>query len=211
LVERKRIDLTKFRTVVLDEADRMLDMGFIDEMRYFMSFMPSDRHTLFFSATLSREIEGLIHEFLNNPVRISVKTQDASKNVDQAVEHVRGRDKTELLAELLAREGFEKVLVFGRTKHGVEKLSHKLQQRGFKAESIHGDKNLGQRKRALEGFKRGISTILVATDVAARGLDIPNVSHVINFDMPSTYEDYIHRIGRTGRAGKAGKAITFAD
>lgn len=211
LVERKRVDLTKFRTVVLDEADRMLDMGFIDEMRFFMSFMPTDRQTLFFSATLSKEIDGLIHEFLNNPVRISVKTQDASKNVDQAVEHIRGRDKIDVLADLLSREGFDKVLVFGRTKHGVEKLAHKLKMKGFKAESIHGDKNLGQRRRALEGFKKGQSTILVATDVAARGLDIPNVSHVINFDLPSSYEDYIHRIGRTGRAGKTGKAITFSE
>jgi superfamily II DNA/RNA helicase len=211
LIQRKRVDLTRFRTVVLDEADRMLDMGFIDEMRFFMSLMPTDRQTLFFSATLSKEIEGLIHEFLNNPIRISVKTQDTSKNVDQAVEHVGVRDKIDVLANLLSREGFDKVLVFGRTKHGVENLAHKLKQRGFRAESIHGDKNLGQRKRALEGFKKGIWTILVATDVAARGLDIPNVSHVINFDMPSSYEDYIHRIGRTGRAGKTGKAITFVD
>lgn len=211
LIERRRIDLTAFRTAVLDEADRMLDMGFIGDMRYFMSFMPRERHTLFFSATLSADIERLIGDFLRNPVRISVKTQDASKNVDQAVEHVRGRDKIELLESYVSREGFDKVLVFGRTKHGVEKLARKLQQHGFRAESIHGDKTLGQRMRALSAFKKGEARILVATDVAARGLDIPNVSHVINFDMPSTYEDYIHRIGRTGRAGKTGKAITFAD
>lgn len=211
LVERRRIDLSQFHTVVLDEADRMLDMGFIDDMRYFMSLMPRERQTLFFSATLSPGIERLIGEFLHHPVRISVKTQDASKNVDQDVEYVRGRDKVDLLSKFLLQEGFDKVLVFGRTKHGVEKLARNLVQRGFRAESIHGNKTLRQRMRALDAFKKGAASILVATDVAARGLDIPNVSHVINFDMPGTYEDYIHRIGRTGRAGKTGKAITFAD
>lgn len=211
LIERRRINLSLFRTAVLDEGDRMLDMGFIGDIRFILSLMPRERHTLFFSATLSADIERLIGDFLQNPVRISVKNQDASKNVDQAVEHVGGRDKVDLLVSYLSREGFDRVLVFGRTRHGVEKLSHKLKQREFRAVSIHGDKTLGQRMRALDAFKKGEARILVATDVAARGLDISNVSHVINFDMPSTYEDYIHRIGRTGRAGKIGKAITFIE
>ncbi len=211
MIERKALDLSKFRTVVLDEADRMLDMGFIGEMRYLMGLMPKPRQTLFFSATISREIEGLIGEFLVNPVRISVKTQETSKNVDQGIIRTSGKDKIEVLAELLRSEGVDKALVFGRTKHGVEKLARVLQKHGFLAESIHGDKTLGQRKRALEAFKKHEAKILVATDVAARGLDIPNVTHVINYDMPATYEDYVHRIGRTGRAGKAGKAITFVE
>jgi superfamily II DNA/RNA helicase len=197
---------------VLDEADRMLDMGFIADMRYLMSKMPATgRHTLFFSATMSKEIETLIHEFLREPVSISVKTRDTSKNVDQDIVKMKaGQDKIDALCELLKNgTDFNKVLIFGRTKHGVQKLSHTLSQRGFRAESIHGNKSHGQRQRALELFKDGRIQILVATDVAARGLDIANVTHVINFDIPATYEDYIHRIGRTGRAGRVGKALTF--
>src|SRR3989339_64889 len=211
LIERKCLDLSGFKSVVLDEADRMLDMGFINDMKFLMSLMSKeDRHTLFFSATLSKEIEALIKDFLKNPVMISVKTQDTSKNVEQDVVHIKaGEDKIEVLHDLLIQPEFKKVLVFGRTKHGVEKLSHALGQRGFKAQSIHGDKNQGQRQRALDLFKKDVAQILVATDVAARGLDIAGVSHVINFDIPETYDDYVHRIGRTGRAGKSGKALTF--
>jgi superfamily II DNA/RNA helicase len=209
LVEKGCIDLSKFNTVVLDEADRMLDMGFITDMRYFMSRMSKDRHTLFFSATLSREIEALIGEFLKNPVRISVKTQDTSKNVDQDVVRVTGTNKVDVLHDLLSQPDFSKVLVFGKTKHGVERLTALLNERGFKADAIHGDKNQSGRERALRKFKENQVQILVATDVAARGLDIPHVSHVINYDVPATYEDYVHRIGRTGRAGRKGKALTF--
>ncbi len=212
LIERKAINLKQFTTIVLDEADRMLDMGFVNDMRYLMAGMPKPRHTLFFSATLSPEIERLIGEFLHEPVRISVKTRDTSKNVEQDIVRVsRGLNKIDVLRELLSKEDFQKVLIFGRTKHGVEKLSKALIEKGFKAESIHGDKNHSQRQRALKGFKENVVKILVATDVAARGLDIPDVSHVINFDIPSTYDDYIHRIGRTGRANKKGKALTFVD
>lgn len=210
LIMRKSLDLSKFRAVVLDEADRMLDMGFINDMRFILERTPKDRTTLFFSATLSPEIERLIGEFLNEPVRISVKTQDTSKNVDQDVVRIeRGQNKIDILADLLIQPGFSKVLVFGKTKHGVERLAKDLKARGFRAESIHGDKTHGKRQRALDLFKRDHANILVATDVAARGLDIAGVSHVINFDLPSTYDDYVHRIGRTGRAGKAGKALTF--
>lgn len=212
LVERKVLNLSYFNTVVLDEADRMLDMGFINDMRFMMDRMPKNRHTLFFSATLSPEIEKLIKDFLNNPVSISVKTGDTSKNVDQDVVKVnRGENKIDVLHSMLIQPDFDKVVIFGRTKHGVEKLTNILKDRGIKAESIHGDKNQSARQRSLKSFKDGKASVLVATDVAARGLDISGVSHVINFDIPATYEDYVHRIGRTGRAGKKGKAFTFIE
>ncbi len=212
LIEQGVLNPSYFNTLVMDEADRMLDMGFINDMRYLAELMPTPRQTLFFSATFSREIERLVGEFLNDPVRISVKTRDTSKSVDQDVVRIApGKDKVDVLHEMLSRNEFEKVLIFGRTKHGVERLSQHLERRGIKAASIHGDKTQSHRVRALDQFKRSEVKALVATDVAARGLDIPNVSHVINFDLPATYEDYVHRIGRTGRAGKTGIALTFVD
>ncbi len=210
LIERRALNLSGFSSVVLDEADRMLDMGFINDMKLLMSLMPKPRHTLFFSATLSREIEVLIKDFLRDPVMISVKTRDTASSVEQDIVRIKpGEEKIEVLHDLLIKPEFKKVLVFGRTKHGVEKLSVALNARGFKSQSIHGDKNQSQRQRALDLFKKDVSQILVATDVAARGLDIAGVSHVINFDIPETYDDYVHRIGRTGRAGAKGKALTF--
>ncbi|MEK9160492.1 MAG: DEAD/DEAH box helicase [Patescibacteria group bacterium] len=209
LMERKKLNLAAFQTVVLDEADRMLDMGFIDDMRFILSHMPKNRHTLFFSATMSRDIERLIGDFLNDPVHVSVKTRDTAATIDQDVIRVSPSDKFERLVELLSDPAFDKVLVFGRTKHGVERLSRDLVRRGVAAESIHGDKTHGKRQQALALFKRDHVKVLVATDVAARGLDISGVSHVINYDLPQSYEDYTHRIGRTGRAGKVGKALTF--
>jgi ATP-dependent RNA helicase RhlE len=212
LMARRALDLSTFNTVVLDEADRMLDMGFIADMKFILSHMRSERHTLFFSATLSREIESLIVHFLTNPVRISVKTGETAKTVDQDVIRLApGQMKLDVLADLLAQPEFQKVLVFGRTKYGVEKLAKALTKLGLKAESIHGNKTQGKRQRALSEFKDNRVRILVATDVAARGLDIPKVSHVINYDVPNTYEDYVHRIGRTGRAGETGKALTFLE
>ena len=210
LMERKALNLSGFGTVVLDEADRMLDMGFIDDMRMILSKMRKERHTLFFSATMGRDIERLIGDFLSSPVVISVKTRDTPSSVDQDVVRIpRGKDKFDVLAELLKDREFSKVLVFGRTKFGVEKLAKALSRLHIHAESIHGNKTHGARIRALEAFKAGKVSALIATDVAARGLDIPAVSHVINYDLPSTYEDYIHRIGRTGRAALKGKALTF--
>lgn len=212
LMERKCLDLGLFKTVVLDEADRMLDMGFINDMRFMMDRMPKDRHTLFFSATMSREIEVLIKDFLKNPMTISVKTGDTSKNVDQDIVRIeKGKAKTDILHELLIQKDFAKVLIFGKTKHGVEKLYNILLDRGIKVESIHGDKNHGKRQKALSLFKDDKIQVLVATDVAARGIDVSGVTHVINYDLPATYEDYVHRIGRTGRAGKKGKALTFIE
>ncbi|MBI2041533.1 MAG: DEAD/DEAH box helicase [Candidatus Nealsonbacteria bacterium] len=212
LINRKMINLSQFNTVVLDEADRMFDMGFINDTRFIMSQMPKTRQTLFFSATLSNDIERMIKEFTKDPVRVSVKTRDTSKNVEQDIVRIdQGKTKWEVLNNLLSKEEFNKVLIFGRTKHGVEKLAKNLYSSGFKVESIHGNKNNTQRQRALEMFKCNRVQILVATDVAARGLDIADISHVINYDIPSTYDDYIHRIGRTGRYNKRGTALTFIE
>ena len=212
LMDRRALDLSKFATVVLDEADRMLDMGFINDMKFILSHMPKVRHTLFFSATLSREIEALIGGFLKDPVRVSVKTGETADGVHQDIVRVeRGVNKLDVLHALLSKPEFSKVLVFGRTKHGVEKLSKVLSQRGIAAESIHGNKNQNKRQKALDLFKGNRVQVLVATDVAARGIDVADVTHVINYDLPTTYEDYVHRIGRTGRAGKRGKALTFIE
>jgi superfamily II DNA/RNA helicase len=209
LMEQKALRLDNFQTVVLDEADRMLDMGFIADTRFLLAAMAKERHTLLFSATLSTDIKRIISEFLKDPVSISVKNGDTASGVDQDVVYVKNKTKIEVLSGLLSKPEFSKVLIFGRTKVGVERLSQLLIQQGFKVESIHGNKSHGQRQRALRLFKDNAIKVLIATDVAARGLDIPNVSHVINYELPSTYEDYIHRIGRTGRAGKMGKALTF--
>lgn len=211
LMERGNLRLNNFETVVLDEADRMLDMGFINDMRFIMAKMPKKRHTLFFSATVSNDIKHIINEFLHNPVSISVKTGDTAAGVDQDVVYFNKENKLDRLHSLLMKPEFNKVLVFGRTKHGVERLSKTLNERGLRTESIHGNKSSAQRQRALNSFKSHGTKVLIATDVAARGLDIPNVSHVINYELPSTYEDYVHRIGRTGRAGKTGKALTFVE
>ncbi len=210
LIDRGSIRLATFNTIVLDEADQMLDRGFVNDMRFIMEKMPSKRHTLFFSATLSPQIEGLVREFLREPVRISVKTSDTPRSIDQDVVRVtRGADKFDVLRDLLNQKDFSKVLVFARTKHGAERLARQLAAHGLKADAIHGNKSQPQRRRALSNFSNERVQILVATDVAARGLDIANVSHVINYDVPATYDDYVHRIGRTGRGNKRGKALTF--
>lgn len=210
LVKRKEIDLSDTRSVVLDEADRMLDMGFIDDIKYLLGKTPNNRQSFFFSATLPKPIETLINQFANDPVRVFVKTRDTSKNVEQDVVRVaRGVEKIGVLAELLASPEFKKVVIFSEMKHAVEKLSVELIKRGFKAGSIHGDKRHNERQRTLKRFKEDDINILVATDVAARGLDIPDVTHVINYEIPQTYDTYIHRIGRTGRASKKGMALTF--
>ena len=211
LIKRGVLKLEKFKTVVLDEADRMLDMGFITDIKFILSHLPEERQTLFFSATLSSEIKGLISDFLKNPVNVSVKTGDTSKNIHQDVVRINGRNKIEVLQELLSQKGFDKVLAFGKTKHGVDKIYESLIECGIKAESIHGNKSHGQRQRALQNFKTDRATILIATDVAARGIDISGITHVINYDTPQSYDDYIHRIGRTGRGDQKGIALTFID
>ena len=210
LIERKKLDLSGFGNIVLDEVDRMLDMGFINDIKYLVSLMQSPRQSLFFSATMPREIAELAKKFLNDPVTITIKSRATSENVDQDVIHVGPKeDKIEVLHNLLLKPELHKVLIFGRTKHGVDKLAHRLDERGFKVDSIHGDKSQSQRQRALRQFSQDQISILVATDVAARGLDIPDVTHVINYELPENYEDYIHRIGRTGRGDKKGNALTF--
>ena len=212
LVERKVLDLSKTHLVVLDEADRMLDMGFIHDIKYLLELLPRDRQNLFFSATFAGEVERLAATMLRDPIKISVKKTETSEHIDQDVITVRSKEeKFEKLVELLGKPEFTKVLVFGRTKWGVEKLGRALKQTGLSAVAIHGDKTQGQRQKSLQDFKEGKADIMVATDVAARGLDIPSVSHVINFDAPASYDDYVHRIGRTGRAGKRGVALTFID
>lgn len=212
LINRKNLKLQYFNNVVLDEADRMLDMGFINDMKLILSLLDSPRQTLLFSATLSKEIENLVKQFQKDPITVSIKTKEVSKQIDQDIVRVgKDEDKIEILKKLLAQTAFQKILIFTRTKRGAEKLSKVLFKIGFRAESIHGDKSHNQRQKALQLFKNDHIEILVATDVAARGLDIPNVSHVINFDVPASYEDYIHRIGRTGRAGKTGVALTFIE
>ncbi|MCL5261873.1 MAG: DEAD/DEAH box helicase, partial [Patescibacteria group bacterium] len=210
LLNRGSLKLSQINNVVLDEADRMLDMGFINDIKLLLGNITPDRQTLFFSATFSKEVEKLSSNFLRDPVRIATKIRDTSSNVDQDVVKLSvGQNKIDVLHDLLIKDDFKKVLIFGKTKWGVEKLSKILAERGFRASSIHGDKSQSQRERALRLFKAEEIDILVATDVAARGLDIPDVSHVINYDLPATYEDYIHRIGRTGRAYKKGVALTF--
>lgn len=211
LIKRNVLKLENFKTVVLDEADRMLDMGFITDIKFILSHLPEERQTLFFSATLSSEIKGLISDFLKNPVNVSVKTGDTSKNIHQDVVRMNGRNKIDVLQELLAKDEFSKVLAFGKTKHGVDKIYESLIECGIKAESIHGNKSHGQRQRALQNFKNDRAKILIATDVAARGIDISGITHVINYDTPQSYDDYIHRIGRTGRGSQKGIALTFID
>lgn len=212
LIERKAINLGNFHRVILDEADRMVDMGFIKDIRYLLSLLPPQRQSLFFSATLPHEVKDLIHSFLKDPITVSVKKQDTSANVDQDIVRVApGQNKYKVLTDMLVKEHFQKVLIFTRTKRGADRLTKFLEQERFTVACIHGDKEQRQRQRALDAFKENRIQILVATDVAARGLDIPLVSHVINFDMPQTYEDYVHRIGRTGRADQKGHALTFVE
>lgn len=210
LLQRRLLHLDTFQNVILDEADRMLDMGFLPDIKYLLSHLPEKRHSLFFSATISKQIEELIRTFLRDPVTISVKTRETAANVEQDVVRIHpNQNKIDVLKGLLQKEEFRKVLVFGRTKRGVDKLSTILFKSGLKVDSIHGDKTQGRRQRALQAFKDNRVKVLVATDVAARGLDIDNVSHVINYDPPESQEDYVHRIGRTGRGSKKGIALTF--
>ncbi len=211
LINRKVLDLSTCHSVVLDEADRMLDMGFRDDMVFILGKVPKEkRQTLFFSATLSAEIKKLTAEFLKDPVFISVISGETAKNIDQDIIRTRTKEeKLDKLHEVLKREGSDKVLIFREMKHSVDSLTKDLSRLGFKVGCIHGDKRSRERIRTLDLFKKDHINVLIATDVAARGLDIPDVTHVINYDVPQTYNTYIHRIGRTGRSGKKGIALTF--
>lgn len=210
LLDRHELHLKNLGVLVLDEADRMLDMGFLPNIRRIVAEMPRERQTLFFSATITPEIEGLTAQFLNDPATVSVRTAETSDHVEQdVIEYSDKEDKYEQLEQLLLQEHYEKVLVFCEMKYGAQRLADRLNKTEIAAAAIHGNKSQSQRQRALDAFKSGKVSVLVATDVAARGLDIPNVTHVINFDTPHSYEDYVHRIGRTGRAGARGHAHTF--
>ncbi len=209
LIERGNLDTSKVTTVVLDEADRMLDMGFINDMRKILAGVPEERETLFFSATMSKDIEKLVNDFLRDHVTVSVKKKEVTNSIFQDVVRYHHHDKFETLTKLFENPELKRVLIFGAMKHSVEKLSKELVQAGIKADAIHGNKSHGQRQHALTRFKSGQVRVLVATDVAARGIHVDNVSHVINYDLPNTFEDYVHRIGRTGRGREKGIALTF--
>ena len=211
-LERGTLDLSDFDTVILDEVDRMLDMGFINDVTEILSNLATDRQSMFFSATMEPKVKKLIDTFAKDPVMVSVKQGETSENVNQdIVPFETTQDKIVQLHNILLTDMVEKVIIFDDTQRSVERLSGELIERGFKADAIHGGKNQGQRQRALSKFKRSEISILVATDVAARGIDVKDVTHVINFSTPQSYEDYVHRIGRAGRAGKIGHALTFVN
>lgn len=210
LERRKKIRFSDFETVVLDEMDRMLDMGFSKDIKAILLATPKERQTLLFSATMPKLIQELARQFLQNPLEFTIKPRATSRNIEQEMVKLKhGEDKIERLHEMLLDRDFYKVIIFGRTKRNVDAIVRQLLSRGFNADVIHGDKTQSARSRALKRFTRDEVNILVATDVAARGLDIPDVTHVINYDIPETYDDYVHRIGRTGRGDKSGKAFTF--
>ena len=210
LADRKALYMDTATFLVLDEADQMLDLGFIHSLRQISKMLGTPRQTMLFSATMPKQVEDLSKAFLNDPVRVQVSPPGkAADKIEQSVHHVNAREKTNLLKDCLIKHDGERTLVFARTKHGAEKLMKHLVDCGFKSDSIHGNKSQGQRDRAIRAFKKHDIDILVATDVAARGIDIPGVNYVYNFNLPEVAENYVHRIGRTARAGAEGKAVAF--
>jgi ATP-dependent RNA helicase RhlE len=211
LTDRRALDLGKFNTLVLDEFDRMLDMGFIHDVNRILQAMKKRSQTMLFSATLDKSQQAMISTILHDPVTVKVSSGDRTgDSIDQDIIRLNpGEDKFTVLRNMLNQTDFEKVLLFEETKHRVSRLCMRLNKAGIPSEQIHGNKSQNARQNALKAFKQGRVKVLVATDVAARGLDISGVSHVINYQVPQTHDSYIHRIGRTGRAGKAGKAYTF--
>lgn len=212
LMNQGHVYLSHLQFFVLDEADRMLDMGFIRDIHKIIRELPEERQTLFFSATMPPEIAKLANNLLHNPVRVEVTPVSSTvEKIEQCVYFVEKSNKSPLLVHLLKNGGIQRCVVFTRTKHGADKITKYLKQAELRADSIHGDKSQEQRQRALYNFKSGKLKVLVATDIAARGIDIDDISHVINYDLPNVPETYVHRIGRTGRAGAAGIAISFCD
>ncbi len=209
-VSQNTIDLSQLEILVLDEADRMLDMGFIRDIRRILALLPQQKQTLLFSATFSDEIKKLAADLLDDPALVEVARRNtASETVAQVVHPVDKSRKRELLSFMIGSQNWQQVLVFTRTKHGANRLAQQLEKDGISASAIHGNKSQGARTRALSGFKSGDVRVLVATDIAARGLDIDQLPHVVNYELPNVPEDYVHRIGRTGRAGREGEAMSL--
>jgi ATP-dependent RNA helicase RhlE len=212
LVNQGHVRLDGVQILILDEADRMLDMGFIRDIRKIVDRIPKQRHSMLFSATMPKEVEHLAQSLLNNPVRIDiVPPKRTAEKIEQSVYFVPSNDKRSLLTQLLRDPAMERVLVFTRTKHVANRVAEHLEKSGVASDAIHGNKSQNARQRALQQFRDGHVRVLVATDIAARGIDIDNVSHVINFELPNEPESYVHRIGRTARAGTSGIAISFCD
>lgn len=210
LHQQKAVHFDNLEILVLDEADRMLDMGFVHDIRKIQAFLPKQRQTLMFSATFSKEIRTLAKGMVNDPIEISVSPRNTTvKSVKQWIHPVDKKQKSALLAHLISEHQWTQVLVFSRTKHGADRLCRQLSNKGIPAIAIHGNKSQNQRTRALQDFKTGKSQVMVATDIAARGIDINQLPQVVNFDLPNVPEDYVHRIGRTGRAGEKGQAISL--
>jgi ATP-dependent RNA helicase RhlE len=210
LAQTGAVRLDRAEVLVLDEADRMLDMGFIQDIRRIVAKLPRQRQNLFFSATMPREIAELAREILRDPIKIAVSpAAPTAERIEQRIVHLDGAAKPAVLVEILRAEAVERALVFTRTKHGADKVTRALVRSGIPAEAIHGNKSQNRRTRVLEGFREGRPRILVATDIAARGIDVEDISHVINYDLPNVPESYVHRIGRTARAGAAGVAISL--
>lgn len=210
LIGQKHIDLKNIEYLVLDEADLMMDMGMLQDVKRIIKFIPNKRQTMFFSATMPAEIEKLSQTILNNPMKVSITPVSSTVDIiEQYLYYVDKGNKINLLVDLLKSDAIDSALVFSRTKHGANKIVTQLERKGFSAEAIHGNKSQNARQRALKNFKDRKTRILVATDIAARGIDIDDLSHVINFDLPEVPETYVHRIGRTGRAGSEGTAISF--
>ena len=210
LIGQKHIDLKNVEYLVLDEADLMMDMGMLEDVKRILKFIPKERQTMFFSATMPKEIEKLSRTILNNPMKVTITPVSSTVDIiQQYLYYVDKGNKINLLVNLLKNDSIDSALVFSRTKHGANKIVTQLEKKGFSAEAIHGNKSQNARQKALANFKARKTRILVATDIAARGIDIDDLSHVINFDLPEVPETYVHRIGRTGRAGADGIAISF--
>jgi ATP-dependent RNA helicase RhlE len=212
LIGQGHIDLSRIEVFVLDEADRMLDMGFIHDVRRTIALLPKERQNILLSATMPPDIQKLAQGLLKNPVRVEVTPPATTvEKIEQSLYRIAKTSKRALLTQVLRDDSIERVLVFSRTKRGADRIAKHLNRAGLMAESIHGDKSQGARERALERFRSGEARILIATDIAARGIDVPGITHVLNFDLPNTPESYVHRIGRTARAGRDGAAISFCD